>query len=58
MDKWLRLLSNYEKNYQQLATNNRKAIEEYNAKMLSALTLLGGVLMLLEVYPMSSTKFA
>ena len=42
----------------QLASVNRKAISEYNEKMLSALTLMGGLLMLLPLMavPLSDTK--
>jgi len=52
------LLLKKEKDYLRLAALNRKAISEYNGKMLSALTLIGGFLMLLPVLsaPFSKTK--
>ncbi len=47
-----------EKVYIQLASDNREATEAYNEKMLSALTLIGGLLMLLPLLsaPFSNTK--
>jgi diguanylate cyclase (GGDEF)-like protein len=58
MRKRLNLFWHPEKNYMQLATANSKAISEYNEKILSALTLIGGLLMLLPLLasPLSSTK--
>jgi diguanylate cyclase (GGDEF)-like protein len=58
MIKRLNLLWNKEKNYMQLASVNRKAIREYNEKNLSALTLIGGLLMMLPLFaaPFSNTK--
>ena len=46
------------KNYTKLASANYTAISEHNEKMLSALTLIGGLLMLLPVLaaPFSKTK--
>jgi diguanylate cyclase (GGDEF)-like protein len=51
-------LWNRGKEYNQLASVNNKAISEYNEKMLSSLTLIGGLLMLLPVLaaPFSKTK--
>ena len=48
MRKRSKLLWKQEKNYVQLASVNCKAISDYNEKMLSALTLMGGLLMLLQ----------
>lgn len=58
MGKRLNPLWKQEKNYMQLASANCKAISEYNGKMLSALTLMGGLLMLLPLLavPFSRTK--
>ncbi len=58
MGKWLNLLWNQEKKYMQLASVNCKAVSEYNEKMLSSLTLMGGFLMLLALLaaPFSDTK--
>lgn len=58
MDKWLNLLWSKEKKYMQLASINCEAISEYNEKILSALTLMGGFLMLLPLLavPFSKTK--
>jgi diguanylate cyclase (GGDEF)-like protein len=58
MGKRLNLLWNKEKNYTQLASVNCQAIREYNEKNLSALTLIGGLLMMLPllVAPLSNTK--
>lgn len=47
MGKRLNLFWSKEKNYMQLASINCKAISEYNEKILSALTLIGGLLMML-----------
>lgn len=49
---------NQGKTYLQLVTDNYKAAKEYNEKMLSALTLMGGLLMLLPLLsaPFSNTK--
>lgn len=54
----MNLLWNKEKKYIQLASVNCTAISEYNGKILSALTLIGGLLMLLPVLtaPFSKTK--
>ncbi len=58
MKKWLNPFGNQGKTYIQLAADNRKATEEYNEKMLSALSLIGGILLLLPLLaaPFSSTK--
>ncbi len=58
MKKQFKLLWNQEKNYTHLACINREAVNEYNDKTLSALLLLGWVLMLfpLAAVPFSSTK--
>ncbi len=58
MRKRSKLLWKQEKNYVQLASVNCKAISDYNEKMLSALTLMGGLLMLLPLLavPFSRTK--
>ena len=44
------LLWNTEKSYKQLASVNRDAIREHNERMLSALTLIGGILLILPVF--------
>lgn len=44
------LLWNREKSYKQLASVNRDAIREHNERMLSALTLIGGILLILPVF--------
>jgi diguanylate cyclase (GGDEF)-like protein len=49
MGKVSKLLGNREKNYMQLSSANSKAISEYNEKMLSALTMIGGILVVLPV---------
>jgi diguanylate cyclase (GGDEF)-like protein len=58
MGKRLNLFWNKEKNYMRLASANCKAISEYNEKMLSQLTLIGGFLMMLPLLaaPFSKTK--
>ena len=58
MRKWLNLFWKKEKNYMQLASANCKAISEYNERMLSAITLIGGILMMLPALaaPFSKTK--
>lgn len=58
MGKRLNLLWNKEKNYMQLASANCKDISEHNERILSALTLMGGLLMLLPLLavPFSNTK--
>jgi diguanylate cyclase (GGDEF)-like protein len=58
MGKWLDPLWNKENNYMQLASVNSKAISEYNEKILSALTLIGGILAMLPLLaaPFSDTK--
>lgn len=58
MRKRLNLLCKQEIKYMQLASLNCRAISEYNEKMLSALTLMGGLLMLLPLLavPFSHTK--
>jgi diguanylate cyclase (GGDEF)-like protein len=58
MRKRLNLLWNKEKKFMQLASVNYKAISAYNEKILSALTLMGGLLMLLPLLavPFSRTK--
>ncbi len=60
MRKLLNLFWNKEKKYTQLACANKEAISEHNEKMLSALTLIGGVLLLLPLLavPFSDTKSA
>jgi diguanylate cyclase (GGDEF)-like protein len=47
-----------EKNYTELASANRDAINKYNEKMLSACSLIGAILMLLPLLavPFSNTK--
>jgi diguanylate cyclase (GGDEF)-like protein len=54
----LNIFGNQEKNYIQLTSDNCKAVEEYNEKMLPVLTLVGGLLMLLPLLaaPFSNTK--
>lgn len=54
----LNLFWNKEKNYLKLASVNYKAVSEYNEKILSALTLIGGLVMLLPALaaPFSKTK--
>lgn len=54
----MNLLWNQEKDYNHLASVNSKAISEYNEKILSALALMGGLLMMLPILaaPFSSTK--
>lgn len=44
--------------YKQFLSDNRKEVDEYNEKMLSALTLMGGFLMMLPLLavPFSNTK--
>ncbi|MFT4107003.1 MAG: GGDEF domain-containing protein [Lacrimispora sp.] len=49
MKKWMNPFESQEKTYLQLASDNCKAIGEYNEKILSVLTRLGGMLMLLPV---------
>lgn len=58
MHKRVRPLHNQENSYMQLASANRKAIDEYNDKTLSTLLLLGWVLVLLPLaaVPFSNTK--
>lgn len=58
MGKWPGLFWGQGKTYIQLASDNRKAAEEYNENMLSVLTLMGGLLMLLPMLsaPFSNTK--
>ena len=58
MGKGLSLLRNKEKNYMQLTSDNHSAISEYNERMLSAMALIGGILMVLPVLaaPFSETK--
>ena len=59
MEKWLNPFWS-QKTYVQLVSNNRKATEEYNRKMLSALTRMGALMTLLALLgaPFSSTKAA
>lgn len=54
----MNILLNREKNYMQLSSANCKAIDEYNEKMLSAESLIGGILMMVPVLvaPFSNTK--
>jgi diguanylate cyclase (GGDEF)-like protein len=49
MDKWPNLFWSQEKSYKQLVTDNYKAINEYNEKMIAVLSLMGWVLMLLSL---------
>lgn len=58
MEKGFRLFRNDGKAYKKLASVNCMAISEYNENILSALTLIGGLLMLLPVVaaPFSKTK--
>jgi diguanylate cyclase (GGDEF)-like protein len=58
MGKWLNLFWDKEKSYIHLASVNDNDISEYNETMLSALTLMGGLLMLppLLSVPFSKTK--
>ena len=58
MKKRLQPLRKQDKSYVQLASDNFRAISEYNEKMLSALTLIGGILILLPLLatPYSDTK--
>ena len=49
MGKWTKLFWNQEKDYIQLASDNYKAISEHNERILSAMTLIGGILMVLLV---------
>ena len=58
MKKRFKLFWNQENNYMQLASVNRKAVNEYNDKTLSTLLLLGWVLVLLPLVsvPFSNTK--
>lgn len=58
MGEWLNKFWSHEKTHIQLVTDNCKATEAYNEKMLSTLTLMGGLLMLLPLLaaPFSDTK--
>ena len=58
MKKWFKLFRNQGNNYMQLASVNRRVINEYNYKTLSTLLLLGWVLVLLPLVsvPVSNTK--
>ena len=58
MEKWPSFIWSQEKTYIQLASANRKTTEAYNEKMLSALTRMGGLLILLPLLaaPFSNTK--
>ncbi len=58
MKKWFKLLRKQEKTYKRLVSVNCKVISEYNEKILSALTLIGGLLMMLPLLavPFSNTK--
>ncbi len=58
MEKWVNLFRNQKKTYSQLASDNCSVIRAYNEKMLSLLSLMGGVLMLLPLLatPFSKTK--
>ncbi|NLK38712.1 MAG: hypothetical protein GX303_00485 [Clostridiales bacterium] len=49
MKKRLNILWNNENRYMRLASVNRKAILTYNKKILSAMTLIGGLLMMLPL---------
>lgn len=58
MGKWPNPLWSQEKTYMQLVSDNREVTEAYNRKMLSALTVMGGLLMMLPLLaaPFSNTK--
>ena len=58
MRKWPNLFWSQEKNYTQLASDNRKDTEAYNEKILSVLTIVGGAVLLLPLLavPFSNTK--
>lgn len=58
MGKWSNLFHNQDNDYIQLASDNCKAIDEYNEKTLSTLLLIGWVLALLPLasVPFSNTK--
>ena len=58
MGKWPNLAWSHEKTYMQLASDNRKDTVAYNERMMSALTLMGGLLVLLPLLavPFSNTK--
>lgn len=49
MKKWSKRFRNQERTYTQLASDNREAIEDYNETMVSALALIGGLLMMLPL---------
>lgn len=52
------VLKNQQKSYKQLVTDNLEAVNEYNARIISTLSLMGWVLLLLPllVVPFSNTK--
>ena len=60
MLKTVNLFYGREKSYKQLEHDNFEVIAEYNASILSALTLMGGVLTMLPILaiPFSPTKTA
>lgn len=57
MNKW-NLLWNQDKIYKQLILDNRKAVDEYNERVLSTLLRMGCILILLPLFsaPFSNTK--
>ncbi|MFA7637021.1 MAG: hypothetical protein WCX81_04585 [Monoglobales bacterium] len=60
MGKMINKYWSRQKHYSKLASDNEKAISEYNKKMLLTLTKIGGFLMLLPVLaiPFSPSKHA
>jgi len=58
MGKWWNAFQHQDRIHEQLVSANRKATEAFNTKMLSALTLMGGLLMVLPILavPFSNTK--
>jgi len=60
MKKGFKLFGDKGKTYQKLASVNSEVISEYNEKILSSLTLIGGLLMMMPLLavPFSNTKIA
>ncbi len=58
MGRWWNAFQQQDKIHEQLVSDNREITEAYNAKMLSALTLIGGLLLVLPLLavPFSNTK--
>jgi len=58
MGKWGKAFLHQDRIHDQLVSDNREATEAFNTKMLSALTLMGGLLMVLPILavPFSNTK--